>query len=432
MMMKFSREQLYKEIWEISARQVAIKYGLNYPTLLKKCKENSIPLPGGKYWFNKRSDLDTQSLITPLPNSNVQEIEVEKQTIRIKKEKVISKKEVKENILESNIETEHAEFLIDEGVIHDSLSFLELDKINTIISVLSSFEINDNKKLHKAVSGYKNSVVNWKKRVKASERNYYDSRYQTNDLRQPKFINEISDEQLPRLYRILDMLYSVFERTGEYVTDDLCIRFDKDNVSFEMIEGKDKVNHELTREEAKQLVDYNDKIKRNSYASKPNIRKYDYIPNGNLRIKLSNGKFVKDTKANKLEELVPEIIILFYQCYFEDRTRREEREKAQRIRDEEKRKAKILQDRIEHEKNKTRELLNTIKDYRLASEIREFVNTLKDNQEINDETIEWMLQKADWIDPIISYEDELLGKRKHHLSDEEKEQLLNEKKHSWY
>lgn len=26
MMMKFTREQLYKEIWETSARQVAIKY----------------------------------------------------------------------------------------------------------------------------------------------------------------------------------------------------------------------------------------------------------------------------------------------------------------------------------------------------------------------------------------------------------------------
>ena len=36
MMMKFSRDQLYQEIWEISARQVANKYGLNYPALLKK------------------------------------------------------------------------------------------------------------------------------------------------------------------------------------------------------------------------------------------------------------------------------------------------------------------------------------------------------------------------------------------------------------
>ena len=69
MKMKFSREQLYNEIWDVSARQVAIKYGLNYPFLLNKCKEHNIPLPGGKYWYYKRNDLDIQSLIIPLPMS---------------------------------------------------------------------------------------------------------------------------------------------------------------------------------------------------------------------------------------------------------------------------------------------------------------------------------------------------------------------------
>ena len=308
---------------------------------------------------------------------------------------------------------------------------MESEKIDTIISVLSTFEIKENKRLHKKVSSYKESVINWNKRVKAAERNYYDSRYERNTLEQPKFLKEISSEQLPRLYRILDTIFSVFEQIEEIVTDDLCIRFCKDTVSFEIIESTDKINHELTKEEAQQLVKYNDEVKRHSYVSKPNIRKYDYIPNGLLRIKMSNGKYIKDTKSNKLEDMLPEIVILFYQCYFKIRTQREDWEEAQRKREEEKQKARMLQERIDQEKKKTREFLNMLSDYKLADEIRKFVGILKDSDKADQETIEWMSRKADWIDPTISAEDEFLGKREHYKSDEEKNKFLKEEKYYW-
>lgn len=437
MMMKFSRERLYQEIWEISARQVANKYGLNYPALLKKCKEHSIPLPNGKYWYKKNTGLDIQELIVVLPDSNVKEIEVEKQAIKVKKEKVISREilpiheEIKETDTVPSIEESSEKFLFDVDGVRSSLDYLESEKIKTIISVLSTFEVKENKRLHKKVSSYKESVTNWNKRVRAAERNYYDSRYQLNILEQPKFIKEISSEQLPRLYRILDTLFSVFEQIGEIVTDDLCIRFGKDTVSFEIIESTDKINHGLTKEEAQQLVKYNDEIKRQSYASKPNIRKYDYIPNGIFRIKMPNGKYIKDTKSNKLEDMIPEIVILFYQCYFEVRNRREELEEAQRIREEEKQKARLLQERIDQEKKRIREFLNILSDYKLANEIRKFVDILKESDKADQETIEWMSRKADWIDPTISAEDELLGKREHHKTDEEKDKFLKEEKYYW-
>ncbi|TLG75295.1 cellulose synthase [Culicoidibacter larvae] len=437
MMMKFSRDQLYQEIWEISARQVANKYGLNYPALLKKCKEHGIPLPNGKYWYNKKNGIDIQELIIALPDSSVKEIEVEKQAIKIKKEKATSgdilpiHEDIKETDTVPSIEESTAKFLFDVDWVRSSLDYLESEKIETIIFVLSTFELKENKRLHKKVSSYKESVVNWNKRVKAAERNYYDSRYERNTLEQPKFLKEISSEQLPRLYRILDTIFSVFEQIGEIVTDDLCIRFGKDIVSFEIIESTDKINHELTKGEAQQLVKYNDEIKRQSYASKPNIRKYDYIPNGIFRIKMPNGKYLKDTKSNKLEDMIPEIMLLFYQCYFEIRNRREQWEEAQRIREEEKQKARILQEHIDQEKKKTREFLNILSDYKLANEIRKFVDILKESDKADQETIEWMSRKADWIDPTISVEDELLGKREHHKADEEKDKFLKEEKYYW-
>ena len=257
------------------------------------------------------------------------------------------------------------------------------------------------------------------------------SKYQRNTLEQPKFTKEVSSQQLPRLYRLLDTIFTLFEEVGEIVTDDLCVRIGEDAVSFEIIESTDKVNHELTKEEALQLVKYNDEIKRHSYASKPNIRKYDYIPNGIFRIKMPNGKYIKDTKSNKLEDMIPEIVMLFYQCYFEIRNRREEREEKQRIREEEEKKARLLQERIDQEKEKTREFLNILSDYKLANEIRRFVDVLIESSSTEKETIQWMLKKADWIDPTISAEDELLGKREHQKSNEEKDKFLKEERYYW-
>ena len=440
MMMKFTREQLYKEIWETSARQVAIKYSLNYQKLLNQCKEISIPLPGGKYFYNRQHGLDIDNLITPLPDSKVSDIEVEKQRSRIqKKETVVEfEKDIRINT-EKTLETDSnqnktvnkVKILFDRDTLYSSLNFLEREKKDSIIKILSEFEISERKRLHKKVVAYKESIVVWHKRVKASERDYYDPRYRRNDLSQPKFIKDVSEEQLPRLYRILDTLITIFEKIGERITNDLRIQIGKDTVDFEVIESTVKVNHELTKEEARQLVEYNDEVKRRSYASKPNIRKYDYIPNGLLRIKVSNGEYIKDTKLNKLEDMIPEIVILFYQRYFEIRTQREDWEETQRKREEEKQKARMLQERIDQEKKKTREFLNMLSDYKLADEIRKFVGILKESDKADQETIEWMSRKADWIDPTISAEDELLGKREHYKSDEEKNKFLKEEKYYW-
>lgn len=440
MMMKFTREQLYKEIWETSARQVAIKYSLNYQKLLNQCKEISIPLPGGKYFYNRQHGLDIDNLITPLPDSKVSDIEVEKQRSRIqKKETVVEfEKDIRINT-EKTLETDSnqnktvnkVKILFDRDTLYSSLNFLEREKKDSIIKILSEFEISERKRLHKKVVAYKESIVVWHKRVKASERDYYDPRYRRNDLSQPKFIKDVSEEQLPRLYRILDTLITIFEKIGERITNDLRIQIGKDTVDFEVIESTVKVNHELTKEEARQLVEYNDEVKRRSYASKPNIRKYDYIPNGLLRIKVSNGEYIKDTKLNKLEDMIPEIVILFYQRYFEIRTQREDWEETQRKREEEKQKARMLQERIDQEKKKTREFLNMLSDYKLADEIRKFVGILKDSDKADQETIEWISRKADWIDPTISAEDELLGKREHYKSDEEKNKFLKEEKYYW-
>ena len=46
---------------------------------------------------------------------------------------------------------------------------------------------------------------------------------------------------------------------------------------------------------------------------------------------------------------------------------------------------------------------------------------------LSKEEIDWIRSKADWIDPIVSSTDELLGIRNHENSREQKEQYLSEK-----
>ena len=146
---------------------------------------------------------------------------------------------------------------------------------------------------------------------------------------------------------------------------------------------------------------------------------------------MPNGKYIKDTKSNKLEDVIPEIVLLIYQCYFEIRKRREEWEEKQRIREKEEKKARLLQECIDQEKRKTWEFLNVVSDYRLANEIRRFVDILKKSDKTDQETLKWMSRKADWLDPTISAEDELLGKREHQKSNEEKDKYLKEERYYW-
>lgn len=155
-MMRFTREQLYKEIWESSALQVANKYGLNYQKLLKKCKEVNIPLPSSKYLYNKRQGLDIENLITPLVDSKIIDIEVDNQKSRtIKKD--ISMKSDKDNFekineVNSNQNLQSKKILFDKETFISSLDFLDEDKRNFIADSLTNFEFKQNKKLHNCVS----------------------------------------------------------------------------------------------------------------------------------------------------------------------------------------------------------------------------------------------------------------------------------------
>lgn len=86
---KISRQQLYDEIWQVSAAGVARKYNLNYSKLIAKCKESNIPFPPPGYWTRRYMGKDISSEFIELPPSDIETVELLLAGVKLKKEKEI-------------------------------------------------------------------------------------------------------------------------------------------------------------------------------------------------------------------------------------------------------------------------------------------------------------------------------------------------------
>lgn len=406
-----SRQQLYDEIWQMSVAGVARKYNLNYAKLIAKCKAADIPFPSSGYWTRKNIGKDVSGEVVELPQSNIENVELP-----------LAGAKVEKNIgTEKSEEAEHPE----ESVYADtSLLFLENDERRKVLKVASELAVRNGKKLHEQLVNYKSAIADWNRKEKeVQSKKGYSPRYNT-QANGPSFFNEISIESRQRAFLILDAIFCAVEELGGKVNADLSIRVKTDTVRVGMAEGQDKVKHELTKQEARELVEYNDKVKEYKWASKPKIRKYDYVYNGKLRIIFGDGEYIRDNVSEKLEDRLGDILLRLYEKSEENRIEREKWEEEKRRREEEERKREEAQKRKEDEIRKTKELLNQIEDYRIACEIRQYIATVMQQKNMDTEVaewIEWAKKKADWFDPLVAAEDEYLGKREHSKAKEEKE-----------
>lgn len=438
-----SRQQLYNEIWQMSVAGVARKYNLNYQKLIAKCKESDIPFPPSGYWTRKNMGKDVTGEVIALPESDIENLDLLLADTKItpKKTKVQSKSIVKTpEPIEHNLNTSTPDpeqvdptkeisvpiaEITEEYSYEDSiLSFLDNEKRNRVIKVASELSIRDKKKLHKCLVKYKNLMSEWKRKEKESQTHggRLNPRYKSNN--EPAFFNEISAESQQRAFLILDAIFYAVEELGGTINEDLSIHIMSDTVTIQIAESQDKVNHELTKQEARALVEYNDRVKHYKWASKPQIRKYDYVYNGKLRISFGTGSYIRDNAKEKLEDRLGDILLHLYKKSNEIRIQREYWEEKERKREEEARKKEELRRKKEDEIKKIRELVNQAEDYKIACEIRQYIAAVIQQKGITPETsdwIEWAKKKADWYDPIVAAEDECLGKREHSKSKEEKD-----------
>ena len=330
-----------------------------------------------------------------------------------------------------SIKKEYSEPKYDNNI----LSFLHDEKRMDVLKMASSLEINDKSRLHSALIQYKKRITEYNKRLKeAQNKAYYNPRVHKPED-EPSFFKEVSDDGMKRSIAILDVLFKAVEKLGGSVNDDLSMNIRSDTVRIRVAEGQNQVAHELTKEEAKALVKYKDEVKRYSWASKPQIRKYDRIYNGRLRIVFGERRYIRDGETEKLEDRLGDILIVLYEKSEELRIERERREEEARRRAEEERIKEEKRERRRQEAKKTISLQHEAEDYRIAMDIRGYVQAMIDaeNEKASPEWIAWANRKADWFDPSIAYQDDLLGTREHQDSMEDKEKALNDSiRHSWY
>jgi len=397
----YKRDQLYKEVWAKSVVKVAEQYGASDVAIHKVCKALNVSTPPPGYWAKIKAGAEVKK--TPLPKTNGPTEITGAKTFEGVKEKT------------SEPATKPLDYL-SEG-----------DREKVLLATREIKMPAENAQLHKKIVAYRVVVKNWNQKDRRPEgaqkkpSNYY---YHSE---QPPFLAAvISSESLPRVYRILDALFRQVESLGSSVDDDLSLRIRKEHVRLEIVEGQDKVPHVITKEEAKALLEYQDAKRHHSWASEPQIRKYDYVFNGRLRISVRQARYFRDTGKINVESRLGEILIELYEESEKVRLERLAKEEEARRQAEAERRKEERRKIYNLEVDRTIGLENAAQDFQMACRIRAYVKVVLDNHdsdEMGAETaawVEWAMKKADWFDPTVARDDELFGEREHEKSSGEK------------
>jgi hypothetical protein len=401
----YEREKLYDEVWAKPVVHVAVQYGVSGTAIKKVCKALNVPVPPRGHWAKLKAGKGVKKI--PLPESEGHNQFIGSRTHT--------------NPLAARTAKEPLAFLPEE------------ERQQVIAASMSTSLAPENARLHKNITAYKAVVTDWNKndrKAEGAQRKY------SNYFTAPPFLaGVIAKETLPRVYCLLDALYRQVENLGGSVNDDLTLKIRGETVGIEIYEGQDKVKHEITREEAKAVLLYEDSRKHGGWVSEPQIRKHDYIFNGLLRLCISKGNFYKDTEKMKLESRLGEILIGLYEESELLRIEHIKREEETRKQAEKERQRLIFNEKYDKEVEKTLALGNAALDYEKAVRIRAYINAVASSygtEQIGEETatwLKWAKDKADWFDPIKARQDEYFGKRLH--ENDEGRKILKKNDRYW-
>lgn len=393
----YKREKLYEEVWTNPVVKVAAQYGVSDVAIHKICKKLNVPTPPLGYWAKVSAGAKVPK--TPLPKTNG--------PIQITGAKTFEG--VEEKITESD---------------KKPLDFLLDSKREKVLSAVKEIEMPaENAQLHKKIAAYRNVVKEWNQKDKKGE---VSKRKKDYNYKPPFLAGVISNESLPRVYRILNALFRQVESLGGSVNDDLSLCVRNEHVSIEIAEGQDKVDHVITKQEAQALIKYRDDKHNYSWALEPQIRKYDYVFNGRLRIGIRQGRYFRDTDKNNIESRLGEILMELYEESEVVRIAREAREEEARKKAEAERLKEERQKRYNVEVERTIALENAAIDYETACRIRAYVKAVATScghDGLDEKTaawVDWATKKADWVDPTVARKDEFFGEREHEKNLSEK------------
>ncbi|WP_228101049.1 hypothetical protein [Paenibacillus donghaensis] len=387
----YDRELLYNEIWLDPVTEIAKRYAVSDVAIRKVCQSLDIPMPPVGYWAKLRAGKAVTR--TPLPITN--------------------KPTKKTGVRTGTYSTPPLE--------KETLSFLNEEDRSVVLSIATQIRLPDEiAKMHPTIIAHRKAVIEWKKKQKEQESRGYNRR----GMDTPLFLADtVSEEALPRVLHIFDALIKAMEPLECSLTSDLKFIVNRETVSVSVTEAKDEIKHIPTKEENIKLLKYEEDKRRHSWASKPKIRKYEYVYNGRITVSVNSSKSFRDCKSYVIEDRLGDLMISLYEASDILRQEREAREEAERKRQEEERRKENCRQRVNEEVDKTLMLGNLSEDYDVACKIRRYIAAVEASGNLDPKTLEWIewaKTKADWYDPTIAREDEFFGKRDHQRNADQK------------
>jgi len=372
------REQLYEEVWSNPIPVMAEKYGISDTTLRKHLKRLVIPTPKRGYW-NKVNKGETVKR-DELPG-------VTKALSKYVRNYVIKYRTDLDDLDEEQLSSQEDLHLLRE----ETKEFI--NKKCSLISVPKQL-----RNPHQLISNHKEEISYRKKRDRELNKSYNQVLKPTGfKENSPVLSIDVSKPSINRGYRILDTLIKNIEDMEGYIRTELKDRKDISSIvimgtifEFQLNEKNNKLTLLLLAENWMSF--------KNQAKTELQFRDLKDLPLEDQVGEIIYEMFVVGNKffaEYKLEELIWE-----KECAERERLRK-------------------LEELRNNELTDVKELIQAVSDWDKARKIREFaiefeakVQQLEEGKE-KEKLLDWITRardKADWLDPLVEKEDELLGK----------------------
>lgn len=349
---EFTRQELYDLVWTIPAMQIAKDFGLTYEEFKKFCKYYDIPLPDGGYWM------------------------------KVKWNKPVIKSAFNPHF-EGESKIVLAQYI--EEFINNSKDPLK--------SKIAEIENDPKAPLIFPVKIIKPDILTIQTREywKESKGNIFYDKY-----KKLHFPIRVGDNHQERGLRFMDAFTKLLRYRGHTIAKEYhntCVLIDGVYIDFDLREASKRI---------------------------PATTQYgtsEYVPTGEFIFKIGKYSRVKEWRdgKEKLESLLAKIVAKL-EIYAEQEKIEREHSRIWRLQYEEERKRKEdLQKLKEEEMAKFKNLVTLSERYNKSQLIRQYIHAeilkVKKNDSFSDEFqkwVNWAKDKADWYDPTIEKDDEIL------------------------
>ena len=230
----YHRETLYQEVWTMPVTEVAKRYKVSDAAIHKVCKSLDIPTPPQGYWAKLRAGKPVKKLPLP-PGKEQTKLGIQTGISRL-----------------ANPQTTTA-----------SLEFLPEEERQVVLNVAAQILLpQEHARMRPEIVAHRKRIAEWNKRKRQQERKFDANWNRGRREVPPPFAEGVSEEQQPRIFRLIDALAKAMVPLWWRLTEDLRFAREQDAVTLTFSESTDQILHTPTKEENLKLLKYEEERKK--------------------------------------------------------------------------------------------------------------------------------------------------------------------------